>query len=200
MPIADEFHLITDRIAFWQNYEPAVKCDLSCCAVRTARGLVFIDPISLAAPALEEFAAAASPVAVVLTNGNHARSAAQFRERFSIPILAHAEAVPALGIAVDRLIGESEILFDELTVIDLPGAAPGEIALHFSAGAMLMGDALIDLEPHGFSLLPEKYCADPAALRAGLQKLLRFEFEVLTFAHGFPLVRRARRRLATLLA
>lgn len=199
MPVADEFQLVTEHLAFWQSYEPAVKCDLSSCAVRTRLGLVFIDPIPLAPPALAELAAAA-PIAVILTNGNHTRAAAEFRERFSLPILAAPEAVPALGIAVDREISDGEVLFDELTVLAVPGAGPGEIALHFAAGAMLVGDALIHVEPHGFSLLPAKYCADPAEMSVGLQKLLRFNFEVLTFAHGFPIVHDARRRLETLLA
>ena len=85
------------------------------------------------------------------------------------------------------------------TIITLPGAAPGEIALH--AGNVLhVGDALIHLPPYGFAPLPEKYCADAQELRASLGKLLRFPFEVLTFAHGLPLVSQARQRLATLLA
>ena len=37
-------------------------------------------------------------------------------------------------------------------------------------------------------------------LRESLRKLLSYEFDVLTFAHGTPLVGQARRRLELLLA
>jgi glyoxylase-like metal-dependent hydrolase (beta-lactamase superfamily II) len=199
MPRADEFQQVTDGLYFWQAYDPAVKVDLSCCARRTPRGLVFIDPIPLARAALAELCEIAAPAAILLTNGNHARAAEDLRTRFSIPILAHARAVAELGLAVDQEIADGETVLDEFIVTTLPGAAAGEIAL-FAGGALHVGDALIHLAPHGFTLLPEKYCADAKEMRIALGKLLRFPFEVLTFAHGLPLVSQARQRLAQLLA
>lgn len=199
MPRADEFQQVTDGLFFWQAHAPALKVDLSCCARCTARGLVFIDPIPLARKALAELCAVAKPAAIILTNGNHARAAADYRQRFSIPVLAHTGAVAELGLAVDQEIADGETVLDTFTVIALPGAAPGEIALH-ADGVLHVGDALIHLAPHGFTLLPEKYCADAKELRVALGKLLRFPFEVLTFAHGLPLVAHARRRLAQILA
>ena len=74
-----------------------------------------------------------------------------------------------------------------------------EIALH-AEGVLHVGDALIHLPSTGFAPLPDKYCTDPRELRAALGKLLRFPCEVLTFAHGLPLVILARQRLADLLA
>jgi hypothetical protein len=65
---------------------------------------------------------------------------------------------------------------------------------------MHLGDALIHLPPYGFTLLPEKYCTDAREMRLALGKLLRFPFQILTFAHGLPLVSEARQRLAHLLA
>jgi glyoxylase-like metal-dependent hydrolase (beta-lactamase superfamily II) len=199
MPRADEFQQVRDGLYFWQAYDPAVKVDLSCCARRTSRGLVFIDPIPLAREALAELCEQAAPAAIILTNGNHARAAADYRQRFSIPILAHADAVAELGLTIDQQIAEGETVLDTFTVIALPGAAPGESALH-ADGILHVGDALIHLPPLGFALLPEKYCTDAKEMRASLGKLLRFPCEVLTFAHGLPLVSQARQRLADLLA
>ena len=54
MARADEIHEVRHGLYFWQAYEPAVKVELSCCACRTRRGLVFVDPIPLAKLALEE--------------------------------------------------------------------------------------------------------------------------------------------------
>lgn len=199
MPTAPEYQLVTPQIAFWQAYEPAVKCDLSCCAVSTPEGLVFIDPIPLAAEPLGELAQNVRPAAIVCTNGNHARAAAEYAQRFSIPICAHAAAVPELGLAVDRVLREGDAVGGSLTVLELAGAAPGEIALA-SVDEIHLGDALIHLEQTGFAMLPEKYCSDARELRRSLGKLLRFDFELLTFAHGLPLAVQARPRLESLLA
>jgi glyoxylase-like metal-dependent hydrolase (beta-lactamase superfamily II) len=203
MVTADEFQIVDRRLAVWQAYAPSVKCELSSCALFTGAGLIFVDPIPLAAAALEELVEAVAPVAIVLTNGNHARAAAFYRKRFSIPIVAHSETVPGLkeeDVFPDHQLADGEEIVPGLKVIRVPGAGPGEIALHLAAGIMVMGDALIHLEPLGFGFLPEKYCADFKAMRAGLRNLLRFEFDLMTFAHGLPLVVRARPTLESLLA
>ena len=197
MTLAAEFQVVTPSLAFWQAYEPAVKCDLSCCARRFGKDLVFIDPIPLAKAALAELTADTTPAAIIVTNGNHARAAAEFRDRFSIPILAHAAA--DLEITADQTLAEGDVALGYLEVVHIAGAPAGEIALH-ADGVMHVGDALIHLEATGFTLLPDKYCADPREMRKALGKLLRFEFELLTFAHGLPLISQARRRLETLLA
>jgi len=87
-----------------------------------------------------------------------------------------------------------------LAVHSLEGAGPGEIALLGKSGGLHFGDAVIHLPEHGFSLLPEKYCTDARQMRESLRKLLRLDFTLLTFAHGLPIVTRARDQLAQLLA
>ena len=196
---AEEFQTVRDDLFFWQTYEPAVKCELSCCARRFGNDLVFIDPIPLAKVALAELVADATPRAIIVTNGNHARAAAEYRERFSIPLLAHAAAAVELGLAIDQPLADGDTALGRFSVVEIAGAAPGEIALH-AEGIAHVGDALIHLDPLGFATLPDKYCTDPRALRRALGKLLRFDFELLTFAHGLPLVSQARRRLENLLA
>ena len=199
VPVAEEFQVVTPTLAVWQAYAPAVKCDLSCCARRFGNDLVFIDPVPLAKGALAELTADARPIAIVLTNGNHARAAAEFRDRFSIPVLAHGAAAEEQGIAIDQPLAEGDTALGHLVVVEIEGAPPGEIALH-ADGIAHVGDALINLDPMGFTTLPEKYCADAREMRRALGNLLRFDFELLTFAHGLPLVSQARRRLEKLLA
>jgi len=199
MACAEEFDTVFDGLFFWQAYDPSVKVDLSCCARRTAKGLVFIDPIPLADDALDILSAGDPPAAIILTNGNHERAARSFRERFQIPILAHRDAESELGDSVDRTLEDGETILDEFTVIALPGTCTGEIALH-GANLLHVGDALIDIPPLGFSILPDKYCAEPKELRRSLEKLLSFPFDALTFAHGLPVVAQAWQRLSHLLA
>ena len=196
---ADEFQQVTPALYFWQAYEPAVKCDLSCCALITPAGLVFIDPIPLATPSLAELTELAPPAAVLLTNGNHARAAADYRKRFDIPIHAHADAASELGLALDGTLAEGVVAPGGLRVVSLPGAGAGEIAF-VGDGVVCVGDALIHVEPNGFAMLPAKYCSDARQLSLSLRKLLSFDVGILTFAHGTPLTANTHERLTALLA
>lgn len=201
MARAEEIQQIRDGLWFWQAYDPLVKTELSCCAVALHRGLVFLNPIPLAAEALASLESFAEPSAIVLTSGNHTRAALALRDKFNIPICAHAEAQPEIDFPLDRVLTGGSVLLDELTVIVLPGFGPGEIALWHEAGrALFVGDALINIGSHGFALLPAKYCANAKLGRRSLQKLLQFDFELMTFAHGLPIVAGARERLENLLA
>lgn len=172
----------------WQAYEPAVKCDLSACAVETRDGVVLVDPFPFAEPL-----PFGNPAAVFLTNGNHARNAAEVRAKFGTPVFASASAAPELGIAID-----GAPALGGVRVIEIPGAGPGEVAYLFGR-VLCLGDAVINLEGHGFSLLPEKYCTEPAKLRDSLRKLLSLEFDILTFAHGAPILEDAHERLSKLI-
>ncbi len=202
MAVAQEFQRIHPHVAFWEAYEPSVKCDLSCCALKCREGWVWVDPIGLAA--MDELLAEAPPAAIVLTNGNHARAAAALREQMGIPVMAHTDAADELAgeVVVDRWVpGEDATLFPELRALRVHGAGPGEVALlltpslsQVGAGelhpgnVLVLGDAVVNVVPVGFGFLPDKYCQDPRVLRESVGKLLRFDFELLTFAHGAPLV------------
>lgn len=198
MRAADEIQQVTPSLWHWQAYDPTVKTDLSCCAIATGGGLYFVDPIPLADEPLEELAARTRPAGVILTSANHERAAASYGRRFGIPLFAHADA----RADIDAAIEEGSRIGDALRVMQIPGAADGEIALHSDAdgGLLVLGDALINVEPLGFALLPEKYCADAALLPEGLRRLLDLKFRVMAFAHGTPIVSAAHERLSALLA
>jgi len=88
-----------------------------------------------------------------------------------------------------------------LRVIGIEGAAPGEITLHYAGngGTLIVGDALVNFEPYGFSFLPPKYCSDEKQMRGSLQKLLHYKAERILFAHGTPILSRASERFRGLL-
>ncbi len=62
-----------------------------------------------------------------------------------------------------------------------------------------MGDAVINFGSHGFSFLPAKYCLDHRLMRKSLRKLLDYGVDRMLFAHGTPVLSRARERLRRLL-
>jgi glyoxylase-like metal-dependent hydrolase (beta-lactamase superfamily II) len=190
-------------LACWRAYDPESKVELHSTALQIGDRLIFIDPIPLEQTALERLLQPATPAGIILTNANHARAAEKYRQRFAVPVYAHEGAVAELGLPVDHVIaGSDSLVLGALEALPLAGAVAGEIALFFAGGggAMIVGDALIDLPGYGFSILPPKYCANPRQLRHALRALLAKPFAVMTLAHGEPMVTQAHTRLATLLA
>lgn len=202
MALALEVDQVAPSLAIWQCYDPAVKADLFSTALETGSGVYLIDPIPLRAEALRNFESAWKVVGIIVTNENHERATAQFAEKFSVPIYLHAALRES--IAHPRVTGlrDGEAFSPGLNAIAIEGAVLGEIALHYDAhgGTMIVGDALINFEPFGFSLLPAKYCSDPKLMRRSLSKLLDYRFERMLFAHGTPILSGADRRLEQMLA
>lgn len=196
---ADAFDKVALDIWCWWAYDESVRTNLSSCAVALADGVVLVDPIDLSPRAMDELTGLGEIAAVVLTNGNHARSSLQFRKRFGVPILAHEHAVEALGLPVDGLLGPDSSVGVDLRVVCLPGGGPGEIAFYNPKGRLHVGDALVNVGSVGFSILPAKYCEDRVVLDASLRQLLALDIDLLTFAHGAPLLNGAGEHLAKLL-
>jgi glyoxylase-like metal-dependent hydrolase (beta-lactamase superfamily II) len=192
-----EYATVRNGIFHWQGYEPAVKCECSSTALVTASGLIFIDPVPLAEEALKELVGESfsAPAAIVLTSGNHQRESLALAKRFGIPVFAPEDAGD--DISADQRFCSGDLVVG-MESIALPGFGPGETAfLH--DGALVFGDALINLEPQGLRLLPEKYHEDKKQSIRSLAALRALKPQVLLFAHGHPIVDRAPERLAVTL-
>lgn len=197
---AAEIQQVTPDVIYWGAYSPEMKSDLSSCAVRGSAGWVLIDPVALTEAAWGELLELTAPVAVVLTNGNHARDAAAARSRLNIPILAHAAAHAELEVTPDGVLEEGHAVAGDLEVMEIAGAGHGEVVLHAAGRSIHVGDAVINLESYGFTLLPDKYCQNPITMRDSLRRLLPLEFSLATFAHGLPIVTGASQQFSRLLS
>jgi glyoxylase-like metal-dependent hydrolase (beta-lactamase superfamily II) len=192
-----EYATVRNGIFHWQGYEPAVKCECSSTALVTPSGLIFIDPVPLAEEALKELVGESfsAPAAIVLTSGNHQRESLALAKRFGIPVFAPEDAGD--DISADQRFCSGDPVAG-MESIALPGFGPGETAfLH--DGALAFGDALINLEPQGLRMLPEKYLEDKKQSLRSLAALRALNPQVLLFAHGHPIVDRAPERLAVIL-
>lgn len=197
MKSVPEYSAVRPGLFHWQGYEPAVKCDCSSTAIVTDSGLVFIDPIPLAEGALKDLVAElfSAPAAVVLTSGNHQRESLTLAKRFGIPVFAPADAGD--DIIADRRFRSGDPVAG-MESIALPGFGPGETAfLH--QGALIFGDALINLEPEGLRPLPEKYREDKKQSIRSLAALMGLKSDILLFAHGHPIVEHAAEKLSAIL-
>ncbi len=194
MPKATEIHRVTDRVVIWSAFEPSLKSEMSSAAWRSDEGWVLVDPIDLSAEAREELEVEATPIAIFLTNENHARHSEAFRKRWKIPIWSAPEAVAELEVKVDETFNGSEVF--ELQPVAIPGATAGETVFLTPQGVAMIGDAIVNLPGYEFVRLPKKYAKDDRQNQKSLQKLLDFPLEILTFAHGLPVRGRIRERLS----
>jgi len=188
-----EYSTVRPGLFHWQGYNPAVKCDCSSTAIVTPSGLIFIDPIPLADGALKDLVSESfsAPAAIVLTSGNHQRESLALAKRFGIPVFAPDQAGDDI-IADQRLRSGEPVAGMES--IALPGFGPGETAFEHE-GVLIFGDALINLEPEGLRLLPEKYREDKKQSLRSLAVLGKLKPQALLFAHGNPIMEHAAARL-----
>jgi glyoxylase-like metal-dependent hydrolase (beta-lactamase superfamily II) len=193
---------VANAIFLWQKYDPAIKAELFSTALVTAnQTVVIVDPTQLPKAQLDLLLNQRPLSAIVITNSNHHRDALWYSKQLSAPIFAHRctfsdqEPAPVISVAQDDRVVE------ELKVIEIDGAALGEIALYHSSngGTLIIGDALINFAPYGFAFLPRKYCTNQKQLRRSLRKLLDYDAERIFFAHGAPILSRATARLRQLL-
>jgi hypothetical protein len=185
MVSAAEIEPIAPGLCLWRVYDPAVKAELYSTAVTIGKRTYLVDPVALTPDALAQLRSQSSIAGVIVTNENHPRAAPEFADRLKVPVYSDGVQPFPAG----------------LTAVQIEGAARGEIAVYSDTGAgvIVMGDALINFEPHGFTFLPAKYCSNVKAMRRSLAKLLAYSFDRMLFAHGTPILVGARRRLEELL-
>lgn len=199
---ATEVQRFAPETFYWEQHAEELKTTLSSAAYREEPEIVLIDPVPLSMSALNKIVGHSSRAFILLTSANHERAAGALRENMRIPIWAHKATKPDLEVHADDFFEDGEKLPGGLTAIHLPGCTPGESAFYTpkNNGMVFMGDALVNLDPeHGLTFLPDKYSQNPKQSRESLRKLLKLEFEIMTFAHGQPIVRDARKRLTALL-
>jgi hypothetical protein len=202
MPRAQEVDEVLPDILVWQAYDSKSRADLFSTALTTHAGTYIVDPIMLGPDGLRSLCAQRRAAGIFVTNVNHARAAVEFARALSLPIFAHSQLSDAPDFPQVIAVQDGEELSRGLTAIALDGGPAGEMALHYNdnAGTIILGDALINFEPHGFGVLPAKYCLDANLMRQSLAKLLNYPFERMFFAHGTPILSGARVRVERLLA
>jgi glyoxylase-like metal-dependent hydrolase (beta-lactamase superfamily II) len=199
---AAEFARLNDTLAHWSVYDPAVKCEVGCTALRTRSGWTVVDPVPLAPESWAELLAEAPLRAILLTNGNHVRDAVGLRARHQVPVVTAAATRKDIAeLRPDVTLLPNELIYG-ITAIAIPGATAGETAFHaHEARALMLGDAVINVSAEkGLEFLPDKYCQDARQNRESLRLLLPLDFDILTLAHGAPVVSRAKDKLTSLLA
>ena len=201
MSPASDFDRIAPHLALWHGYDSVVKAELYSTCLITPDGRYLIDPILLENEALNELIGSPRVAGIIVTNCNHHRASTRFAERFSAPVFGRGETFSDQTPREFKRVGDDDQVCEALTVIGIEGAVAGEIVLHYEprGGTLIVGDALINFEPYGFTFLPAKYCSNEKEMRRSLRKLVRYKADRILFAHGSPILSGASDRLQALL-
>ncbi|HEX4046827.1 MAG TPA: MBL fold metallo-hydrolase [Elusimicrobiota bacterium] len=190
---------LLDGVHLWSRFDPEKRFNFNGHVLKTAAGVVMVDPVPLSDDDLAYLETAGlTPDLLVITNRNHLRAREQVLARWKVPVVLHEAEVAQAGVPADRTVKDGDDLLG-LRVVHLPGKSPGEIALLWPARrALLVGDAL--LAPYGgLKTVPDEKMDDPALLRLSLARLKTLDFDVLLVGDGDPLVADAKAAVAAFL-
>jgi glyoxylase-like metal-dependent hydrolase (beta-lactamase superfamily II) len=176
---------IVPDIQAWSVFAPDKGYAFNGYAIATEDGTVVIDPPEPvedgwdAIDLLEPFAG------VWITNRNHSRAAAAFRERYGATVYAHEADANKLEAGADETVRGGERLPGEIELIHVPGKSPGEIAFHLPRhNALVVGDVVIGVPAGELSTYPDKVIDDRDELLRSAARLLDYDFDALLLCDG----------------
>jgi glyoxylase-like metal-dependent hydrolase (beta-lactamase superfamily II) len=176
---------IVPDVQTWSVFAPDKDYAFNGYAVATESGTVLIDPPEPvedgwgAVDLLEPFAG------VWITNRNHSRAAAVFRERYGITVYAHEADADRLEAGADATVRGDERLPGDIQLIHVPGKSPGEIAFHLPRSrALVVGDVVIGVPAGELSTYPDKVIDDMEKLQRSAARLLEYDFDALLLCDG----------------
>jgi len=178
---------VAQDIYEWSHYSPEKQLNFNGHLIVAGGHRLLIDPPPLAAEALEAIRREGPIEAIVLTNRDHVRETAAYRGLFRTKVLAPEQDAPLMEIEVDGVFAHGDRLPGGLRVIHLPdGKSPGESAflVERDGGVLILGDALIGKPAGSLSFLPQDKFADMAKARAGVRRLLDFDFDRVLVGDG----------------
>lgn len=201
MTPANDLIQVSASLHYWQSYDASVKADLFSTAAQTSDGFLLVDPIPIQPELLRQLTGERPIAGIFVTNANHCRASVDFAKKFDAPIFAHRATRATCDLPSARDVENGQMFAANVSAIEIQGAAAGEMAIYHNqdGGALIVGDALINFEPYGFTFLPPKYCSNAKKMRRSLHHLLDYKFECMLFAHGTPLMHSARKKLEELL-
>jgi hypothetical protein len=171
----------------WSHFSQEKRLDFNGHLIVAGERRLLVDPPPLSAEDLSAIRRGSPIDAIVLTNRDHVREAATYRALFRTRILAPELDAPLMEIDADGVFSHGDHLPGGLTVIHLPdGKSPGESALLLEreGGVLILGDALIGNPPGSLTFLPPDKFADMAKARAGVTRLLNYDFDTVLVGDG----------------
>ena len=192
---------IVPDVQMWSVPVPDRGYDFNGFAVATEDGTVLVDPPEPVEDGWGAIDMLAPFAGLWVTNRNHSRAAAAFRERYGLKVAVHEADADRLEAGADVTVHGDERLPGDIRLIHVPGKSPGEIAFHVPrARALIVGDVVIGDPPGELSTYPEKVIDDMEELHRSAARLLEYDFDALLLCDGEPIVRGGKQKLREFVA
>lgn len=189
---------ITDDLACWSVFHEIRQLDFNGHLWRRDGGNVLIDPPPMTDSDRQQLVDAGGAAVIVVTNRDHEREAAAFREQTGARVIAHEADAPLLTCGVDATVSDGDEIVPGLVAVHLGagGKSPGEIALYWpDRGIVLSGDLVVGAPVGQLSLLMDDKLADPPAAALACRRLLALDFDTMLVGDGHSVVGGAREAL-----
>jgi hypothetical protein len=187
---------IVPDVQMWSVPVPDKGYDFNGFAVNTEDGTVLIDPPEPVGEGWGAIDMLAPFAGLWVTNRNHSRAAATFRERYGLEVFAHEADAERLEAGADNMVRGDETLPGDIQLIHVPGKSPGEVAFHLPrSNALVVGDVVIGVPPGELSTYPEKVIDDMEELHRSAAKLLEYDFDALLLCDGEPITTGGKQKL-----
>lgn len=187
---------IVPNVQTWSVFVPDRGYAFNGYAVSTEDGTVLIDPPEPLEDGWDTIDLMEPFAGVWITNRNHSRAAAAFRERYGTTVWAHDADADRLEAGADDTISGGERIAGDIEVVHVPGKSPGEIAFHMPrCKAMIVGDVVIGVPPGELSTYPDEVIEDRDQLMRSAKALADYEFDALLLCDGDSLPSGGRAKL-----
>lgn len=132
---------------------------------------------------------------IIVTNRDHAREAAACQADFRCQLQVPEADASHMDLKPTKTYKDGELLPGGIWVIQLQDQkSPGESALFLQQGkgVLIVGDALLGKPPGALSLLPAEKYADAAKAKAGLRRLVKYQFDAILVGDGASILTEAK--------
>ncbi len=143
-------------------------------------------------------------ILVTHKHGDHTKNLSKLKELTGAPVKAHKLEAPliekAVGVKVEPLEDGENIPFcGGIEVVWVPGHSEGNACYYLKKQkTMIAGDTIFGDENSNLTAPPEKYCLDAKQAAKEIERLLKYDFDNLLYAHGKDVIGGAKKKVKEL--
>ncbi|MCY4402193.1 MAG: hypothetical protein OXD54_06400 [Candidatus Poribacteria bacterium] len=160
-----------------------------------------IDPLPLSESEIQWLEKLGGPTHIILTCTYHERCLKKYKHKWGCEVLLHENQVQEVEFAFDNTFADRDVLWDFIEVVRVPDVRHVEevsFYLRSHGGEFIFGDLLSGGRkdkgiPDGkVGINAPEYLVNLDKARLSLRMLLQFEFDLMCFGHGSPVVHGAK--------
>jgi hypothetical protein len=194
---------ILPHISEWSWFSEEKQLNFNGHVLAVGEHRILVDPPPMSDGDMTALRQEGSPDYIILTNRDHARDAAHFRQVFTCQVMAPELDAKDMTLPIDKTFKDGELLPGGVWVIQLSHQkSPGESALFLQQGngVLIVGDGVIGSPSGSLRLLPPEKYASISQAREGLRRLLKYDFESILVGDGTSILTGAKPVLEQILA